>query len=108
MSGEPVPINAAATSASSSSLWDRVTTWASENKVVTYAIAGTVIVVAGGSIYYFSDSSKSKRAAATEKKKSKKERRKEKKQAEDSKTGISLKDEEAGQSDSSHDTQDLH
>lgn len=99
MSAEPIPINAAATSASSSSLWDRVTIWASENKAATYLIAGTIVVVAGGSIYYFSDSSRSQRAALTEKKKSKKERRKEKKQAEEqSKTGISLKDEEAGPS----------
>jgi import receptor subunit TOM70 len=96
MSAEPVPINAAATSASSS-LWDRVTTWTSENKTATYVIAGTVIVVASGSIYYLSDSSRSRRAASTEKKKSKKERRKEKKEAEElSKTGIKLKDEEAG------------
>lgn len=97
MSAEPVPINAAAASASSS-LWDRVTSWTSENKAATYAIAGTFIVFAGGSIYYFSDSSRTKRAVSTEKKKSKKERRKEKKEAEEqSKTGISLKDEEAGQ-----------
>lgn len=94
MSAEPGPVNAAATSASS--LWDRVTTWASENKAVTYVIAGTVIVVAGGSIYYLSDSSRSQRAASTATRKSKKERRKEKKQAdEEAKAGISLINEEA-------------
>ena len=88
--------------ASNPSLWDRVSTWVSENKAVAYTIAGTVVVVtAGGAIYYLSDSNK-KSAASTEKKKSKKERRKEKKQAEEdaaaaqTKPGIKLQDEEAG------------
>ncbi|ETN38141.1 uncharacterized protein HMPREF1541_07765 [Cyphellophora europaea CBS 101466] len=65
----------------SSSLWDRVTTWVSENKVAAYTIAGTVVVVtSAGAIYYFSDSQK---PAPSEKRKSKKERRKEKKDAEE-------------------------
>lgn len=89
--------------ASNSSLWDRVSTWVSENKAVAYTIAGTVVVVTGaGVIYYLSDASKkSSTTTTTEKKKSKKERRKEKKQAEEAaaasveKAAISLKDEEA-------------
>lgn len=87
--------------ASNSSLWDRVSTWVSENKAVAYTIAGTVVVVtAGGVVYYLSDSNK-KSSASTEKKKSKKERRKEKKQAEEAaaaqpRSGIQLQDEEAG------------
>jgi len=85
---------------SNSSLWDRVSTWVSENKAVAYTIAGTVIVVTGaGVVYYLSDSSK-KSSIESEKKKSKKERRKEKKQAEEAaaaeKAAINLKDEEAG------------
>lgn len=86
--------------ASSSSLWDRMSIWASENKAVAYTIAGTVVVVTGaGVVYYLSESSK-KTSVSTEKRKSKKERRKEKKQAEEAaaaeKAGIKLKDEEAG------------
>jgi mitochondrial import receptor subunit TOM70 len=82
-----------------SSVWDRITTWASDNKFAAYTIAGTVVVVSGaGAIYYFSDS---KKAAPTEKRKSKKERRKEKKDAEEAARrsgGIDLKDVEAGTS----------
>ena len=77
---------------SSSSIWDRVTTWASENKVAAYTIAGTVVVItSAGAIYYFSDS---KKAAPTEKRKSKKERRKDKKEAEEA--ARKVKDVEAG------------
>ena len=71
----------------SSSTWDRVTTWASENKTVVYAIAGLAVVVTGaGAIYYFSDSSK--KQASTEKRPSKKERRKAKKEKDDAEKGI--------------------
>lgn len=93
MSAEP----AASISASSSSLWDRITTWASENKAVVYTIAGTAVVITGaGAVYYFSDSRRTRDTSSTEKKKSKKERRNEKKKAEEqSKGGIKLQDEEA-------------
>jgi len=41
------------------SLWDRISTWASEHKAVVYTIAGvTVVATAAGAIYYFSDSGK--------------------------------------------------
>jgi import receptor subunit TOM70 len=41
----------------SSSVWDRITTWASENKAVVYTIAGVVVVVTGASVaYYLTDS----------------------------------------------------
>jgi import receptor subunit TOM70 len=44
-------------SASQSSLWDRISTWASENKVVVYTIAGVAIVVTGAGVaYYLTDS----------------------------------------------------
>lgn len=92
---EPVSIDV---SRASPGLWDRVSTWVSENKAVAYTIAGTVVVItSAGAIYYFSGQTSP--AAPSEKRKSKKERRKEKKAAEDAqKSGISLKDEEAGQS----------
>ena len=95
----PVHVDAAHLQASNSSLWDRVSNWASENKAVAYTIAGTAVVVTGaGVIYYLSDSKKGGASASSDKKKSKKERRKEKKDAEDAqkKAGISLKDKEAG------------
>lgn len=77
------PITKVEQATSNSSLWDRVSTWVSENKAVAYTIAGTVVVVtAGGVVYYLSESQK-KSLAASDKKKSKKERRKEKKEKED-------------------------
>jgi len=81
----------------SSSLWDRITTWASEHKAVVYTIAGTVVVITGaGAIYYFSDARRSKVPPPTEKKKSKKERRIEKKKAEEqAKAGTSPTEAEA-------------
>ena len=87
-------------SAPPSSLWDRITTWASENKAIVYTIAGTAVVVTGaGAVYYLTDSRRSQGSSSpSEKKKSKKERRNEKKKAEEeSKGGIKLPDEEAGE-----------
>src|SRR5215204_901905 len=41
-----------------SSLWDRVSTWVSENKAVVYTIAGVAVVVTGaGAVYYIRSSS---------------------------------------------------
>ena len=100
MSSSSSSIDTASISASTSSLWDRITTWASENKATVYTIAGTVVVVTGaGAVYYFYGSRKSI-SESSEKRKSKKERRKEKKEAEAEKQdGISLRDEEAGEQD---------
>ncbi|OCK80081.1 mitochondrial precursor protein [Lepidopterella palustris CBS 459.81] len=70
----------------SSSLWDRLTTWASEHKGVVYTIAGvTLVVTAAGVIYYVSDSGKSASGSgeSSPKRKSKKDRRKTKKEAEE-------------------------
>jgi len=40
-----------------SSLWDRISTWASENKAVVYTVAGVAIVVTGAGVaYYLTDS----------------------------------------------------
>jgi mitochondrial import receptor subunit TOM70 len=100
MSGQPIPINAASPSRSSSSLWDRLSTWASENKAIVYTIAGTAVVVTGaGVVYYLSESRKSNKGATVsgEKRKSKKERRKEKKAAEEEgKTTGGVRVEETG------------
>ncbi|KZF19597.1 mitochondrial import receptor subunit tom-70 [Xylona heveae TC161] len=83
-----VALDSSAVSAPSS-LWDRISSWASEHKAVVYTIAGVAVVVTGaGAVYYFSESNKGSKAgetstaAAPEKKKSKKDRRKAKKQAE--------------------------
>ena len=39
------------------SVWDRISTWASENKAVVYTIAGVAIVVTGAGVaYYLTDS----------------------------------------------------
>ncbi|KAJ9244576.1 hypothetical protein DTO169E5_1794 [Paecilomyces variotii] len=73
-------------SSSSASVWDRISTWVSENKAVVYTIAGVAVVVtSAGVVYYLSDSSTKPAAPSAEKRKSKKERRKEKKRAEEEK-----------------------
>jgi hypothetical protein len=54
-SGKGVPDFAS--SAPPSSVWDRISTWASENKAVVYTIAGVAIVVSGAGVaYYLTDS----------------------------------------------------
>lgn len=59
-----------------SSVWDRIATWASENKAVVYTIAGVAIVVTGAGVaYYLTDS---KPTTAAPKKSSKKDKRKKK------------------------------
>ena len=82
------------------SIWDRVTTWAADNKAIAYTIAGVVVVVTGaGAVYYLSESKKSSagKSIPGEKRKSKKQRQKEKKASEEAKSStIGLKDEEAG------------
>jgi import receptor subunit TOM70 len=40
-------------SAPSSSVWERISTWASENKAVVYTIAGVAIVVTGAGVAYY-------------------------------------------------------
>lgn len=73
------------------SVWDRLSTWASENKALVYTIAGVAVVVTGaGAVYYLTDSRKS--AAADEKRRaSKKERRKAKKENNSPETPVSPK-----------------
>ena len=94
MSSEPVPIpgsgiklgsSSLTSDASSLPLWDRLSTWASENKAVVYTIAGFAVVVSGAGVaYYLSNSRRGSKEAAVEDKKrlSKKERRKAKQEKE--------------------------
>lgn len=70
---------------SSSSLWDRISTWAAEHKAVVYTLAGATIVATGAGIYYYTSSPKPS-DAATGKKKAKKDKRKAKKDAEEGET----------------------
>ena len=66
------------------SLWDRLSTWASENKGVVYTIAGiTLVVGAGGAVYYFSNDSRDGGAdTAATKRKRQRERKRAKERAE--------------------------
>jgi import receptor subunit TOM70 len=51
------PVHFSSSSSQPSGLWDRVTTWASENKAVVYTIAGVAVVVTGAGVaYYLTDS----------------------------------------------------
>ena len=53
----PVPDPDFALSTPPSSVWDRISTWASENKAVVYTIAGVAVVVTGAGVaYYLTDS----------------------------------------------------
>lgn len=67
-----------------SSLWDRLSNWAAENKGVVYTIAGVTLVVgAGGAIYYFSsDSRQDGGASAGNKRKKQRDRKRAKERAE--------------------------
>ncbi|KAK3359077.1 mitochondrial outer membrane 72K protein [Lasiosphaeria hispida] len=64
-----------------SSVWDRVSTWVSENKAVVYTIAGVAVVVTGAGAVYYIRNSGSQGSKDGSLKLSKKERRK-RKQAE--------------------------
>ncbi|KAI1434185.1 mitochondrial precursor protein [Xylaria sp. CBS 124048] len=59
-----------------SSVWDRVTNWASENKALVYTIAGVAVVVTGAGVVYYLNGDMHKGPAQP--KLSKKERRKRK------------------------------
>ncbi|KAI5203537.1 hypothetical protein AUEXF2481DRAFT_370814 [Aureobasidium subglaciale EXF-2481] len=69
----------------SSSLWDRITGWASEHKAAVYTIAGITLVATGAGIYYYTSESAPPTPqdleAAAEKKKARKENKKAKKNA---------------------------
>lgn len=67
-----------------SSLWDRISTWASENKGVVYTVAGiTLVAGAGGVIYYFSsEPGQDASTTASNKRKKQRERKRAKDRAE--------------------------
>jgi import receptor subunit TOM70 len=67
-----------ASSTPPSSVWDRISTWASENKAVVYTIAGVAVVVTGAGVAYYLTDSSGKIQRAPPKKSSKKEKRKKK------------------------------
>jgi import receptor subunit TOM70 len=83
----PIQLDTSGLSESAStSLWDRITTWASENKALIYTIAGvTLVVTAAGVVYYTSESKPSAdtSSAASRAKSNKKAKRKAKKEAEE-------------------------
>jgi import receptor subunit TOM70 len=96
MSGQSLPVPppqpillepSAISDSATSSLWDRLSSWAADNKAVVYTIAGvTVAITAAGVIYYLNDSTQPPKESTTPtsgKSKSKKARRKAKKEAED-------------------------
>lgn len=51
-----MPPGAVAVDASSSSTWDRISSWVSENKAVVYTIAGVAVVVTGAGVVYYLNS----------------------------------------------------
>jgi len=83
---DTAPYASSSVSTASSSLWDRVSTWASENKTVVYTIAGVTLVATGaGVVYYVSGSGADGKGGETvAQRKSKKERREAKKKAQES------------------------
>ncbi|ORY03047.1 hypothetical protein BCR34DRAFT_627407 [Clohesyomyces aquaticus] len=82
----PGPFPVGISNPAPSSMWDRISNWASEHKGVVYTVAGlTLVVTAGGVVYYLTDSSKSSSApgsATSSKRKNKRDRKKAKKDAE--------------------------
>ncbi|KAK8245190.1 mitochondrial precursor proteins import receptor [Phyllosticta capitalensis] len=85
---QPIALDTNVTAQGTASLWDRISTWASEHKAVVYTIAGvTVLVTGAGAVYYFtSDCSSSKPETPQSKKnKKQKERKRAKKAAEEEK-----------------------
>ncbi|KAH7419940.1 mitochondrial precursor protein-like protein import receptor tom70 [Cadophora sp. MPI-SDFR-AT-0126] len=74
--GKPFP--AFTSSTPPSSVWDRITTWASENKAVVYTIAGVAVVVSGAGVAYYLTDSKTNTIGRDSPKKPKKEKRRKK------------------------------
>ncbi|KAF1917576.1 hypothetical protein BDU57DRAFT_513901 [Ampelomyces quisqualis] len=75
--------------AGTSSLWDRLSNWASDNKGVVYTMAGVTLVVgAGGAIYYLSsDSRHDGSGTAGNKRKKQRDRKRAKERAEKGTSG---------------------
>jgi mitochondrial import receptor subunit TOM70 len=72
---------------SSQSLWDKITSWASEHKAVVYTVAGITLVATAAGVFYFVNNAPKGEAGADDsatatKRKAKKDRRKTKKDSE--------------------------
>ncbi|KAI9048606.1 hypothetical protein LZ554_007438 [Drepanopeziza brunnea f. sp. 'monogermtubi'] len=76
--GRSVPMPDFASSGPPSSVWDRISTWAAENKAVVYTIAGVAVVVSGAGVAYYLTDSKPNTAGRDSPKKPKKEKRRKK------------------------------
>ncbi|CZR59871.1 probable mitochondrial precursor protein import receptor tom70 [Phialocephala subalpina] len=74
----PLVVGKGGVPASSSSVWDKISTWASENKAVVYTIAGVAVVVTGAGVAYYLTDSTSTPPKESPKKSSKKEKRRKK------------------------------
>ncbi|CRK30846.1 hypothetical protein BN1708_005280 [Verticillium longisporum] len=72
----PMATRPVAVPVESSSVWDRISTWASENKTVVYTIAGVAVVFTGAGVFYYLNSDSKPKDNSP--KLSKKERRKRK------------------------------
>lgn len=67
---------------STNSLWDRISSWAADNKGVVYTIAGiTLVVGAGGAVYYFSNGDASADGSAADSQAARRKRQRERKRA---------------------------
>lgn len=49
----PIYSQPISTPAPPSSVWDKITTWASENKTVVYTAIGVTVVVTGAGVAYY-------------------------------------------------------
>ena len=68
----------ASVAGASTSTWDRISGWASDNKVAAWTIAGVTVVVAGGSVYYLTRPAEDQESSSSssEKKSAKKSKKK--------------------------------
>lgn len=69
----------ASVAGATTSTWDRISGWASDNKVAAWTIAGVTVVVAGGSVYYLTrptEESSDSASSSSEKKSAKKSKKK--------------------------------
>ena len=80
--GTTLDISSLPSDASTSSLWDRVSAWVSDNKAVSYSIAGVAVIVTGAGVVYYLNTSRGEAKAEEKRRASKKERRKAKKEKE--------------------------
>ena len=61
---------------SSTPFWERISTWASENKAIVYTIAGVGVIITGAGVAYYLSDPSSKSSGSEKKKPGKKSKRK--------------------------------